>query len=68
MALDDLREYFVAAWCIHPRFIPQQKIVAIPEPEVPVVVEPPLYPRGHELIRSELPALLYLVRIRVVES
>lgn len=68
VARDDLREYFVAAWCIHPRFIPQQKIIAIPEPEVPVVVEAPLYLRAHEMVRSELPALRYLVRIRVVET
>ncbi|CAD6230352.1 unnamed protein product [Miscanthus lutarioriparius] len=54
---EDLREFFVAAWCIHPRFIPQQKIIVVP-----------LYLREHEVIRSELPALRYLVRIRVVES
>lgn len=66
-AREDLRKYFVAAWCIHPRFIPQQKIIAIPESEVPFVVEPPLYLREHELIRSELPALRHLVRVRVVE-
>jgi hypothetical protein len=66
-AREDLRKYFVAAWCIHPRFIPQQKIIAIPESEVPFVVEPPLYLREYELIRSELPALRHLVRVRVVE-
>ena len=33
--------------------------MTIPEPEVPFVVE---------LIRSELPALRYLVRIRLVET
>lgn len=54
-------------WCIHPRSIPQHKIIAIPELEVPFVVESPLYLHEHELIRSELPAVRYLVRIRVVE-
>lgn len=65
---DDLREYFVAALSIHPRFIPREKIIAIPKPDVPFVVEPPLYIREHEAIRSELPALHNLVGIRVVET
>jgi hypothetical protein len=64
---EDSREYLVAAWCMHPDFVPQEVIVAVPEPEVPFVVEPPLYLREHEIIHSELRALRYLVRIRVVE-
>lgn len=41
MARDDLREHFTAAWCIHPRIILHEKIIAIPEPDVPFIVEPP---------------------------
>lgn len=65
---DDLREYFVVAWCIHPRFIPREIIIAIPEPDSPFVVEPPLYVREHEVICSKVLALRYLVRVRVVET
>jgi hypothetical protein len=64
---EDSREYLVAAWCMHPDFVPQEVIVAVPEPEVQFVVEPPLYLREHEIIHFELRALRYLVRIRVVE-
>lgn len=46
---EDSREYLVAAWCMHPDFVPQEVIVAVPEPEVPFVVEPPLYLREHEI-------------------
>lgn len=42
-------------------------IVAVPEPEVPFIVETQLFLREHEIIHSELRALRYLVRIRVVE-
>lgn len=30
---DDERELFVATWCAHPDLIPDEKILAIPEPE-----------------------------------
>ena len=61
---DDDREFFVAAWCLHPRFIPEEKIIFIPEP---MVREGPLRLRADELIQEELPRLRYLVRIRIVE-
>jgi hypothetical protein len=59
----DSQEYIVAAWCLHPDFVPQEVIIAIPE----FVVEPPLYIREHEIIPSELGALDYLVRVCIVE-
>lgn len=55
--VDDGREFFVAAWCLHPRFIPDEKILFIPEPHVPYPVED---------AQDELRGLRYLVRIRVV--
>jgi hypothetical protein len=64
---DDRREFVVAGWCIHPNFIPQEKLIGIPEPDVPFVIEPPLYLREHEVIHLELIVLRYRVRIRVIE-
>lgn len=55
--IDDDRECFVAAWCIHPRLVPDEKIMAILEP---------VFLAEHEDL-MELPALRYLVRCRVVE-
>lgn len=54
---DDDREFFVAAWCLHPRFIPDEKIIFIPEPRVPNPVE---------AVEDELPGLRYLVRVCLV--
>lgn len=65
---ENMEEYLVAAWCIHPDFIPAEMIVAVPETDVPFFVEPPLFLRQHEMIRSEMPGLRYLVRIRNVEG
>lgn len=42
-------------------------IVAVLEPNLLFIVEPPMYLREHEIIHSELRALRYLVRIRIVE-
>nr|AWA45122.1 UPI0001A88450 related cluster [Saccharum spontaneum] len=53
---EDLREYFVTAWCIHPMFIPSRRSSRC---MLPFVVAP---------IQFELPTLRYLVRIRVVET
>jgi hypothetical protein len=33
---DDDHEFFVAVWCLNPRFIPDEKIIFIPEPNVRV--------------------------------
>lgn len=51
---EDMSEFFVCAWCFHPDFVPQEVVIAVPEPEVPFVVEPPPFLRQHEIIRSEL--------------
>lgn len=60
------REFFVANWCFHPRFIPEEKIIFIPEPNVHVY-EGPLYLRADEVIHADLPSLWYLVWLRIVE-
>jgi len=44
---EDVSKYFIVAWCIHPDLIPQEKIMAIHEPKVPFVIEPPLFFRRH---------------------
>jgi len=63
---DDARELFVAAWCLHPLLVPEQKLLVIPEPREPH--DPGiLFLREHETIHSELPILHYLARMRVVE-
>lgn len=51
---------------MHPRLIPDEKIIGIPEPQVHVH-EGPLYLRAEEVIHAELPALTYLVRLCIVE-
>lgn len=67
-ALDDPkddREFFVAAWCIHPRLISEEKIIAVPKPEVHDPAG--LFLRPHEIIHAHLPTLRYLVRLRIIE-
>ena len=63
---DDDREFFVAAWCLHPRFIPDEKIIFIPEPNVCVAGEA-FYLHADEIVHDKLPGLRYLVRLRIVE-
>lgn len=55
---DDDWEYFVAAWCVDPGLIPDEKIVVIPEPKEPGI----LFLREEEIIHSSLPTLRYLAR------
>ena len=64
---DDERELFVAAWCAHHDLVLDEMIMAVPEPEEEHDGEPPLFIRSHEIIHDEVPALRYLVRIRIVE-
>ncbi|CAD6262680.1 unnamed protein product [Miscanthus lutarioriparius] len=63
---DDDREFFVAAWCLHPRFIPDEKIIFIPKPNVRIPGDA-LYVHADEIIHDKLPGLRYLVRLRIVE-
>ena len=63
----DERELFVATWCAHPDLIPDEKIMAVPEWEEEHDGGSPLYLRPHEIIHDEVPALRYLVRLRIVE-
>ena len=64
---DDDCELFVAAWCAHPDLVPDDKIMAVPEPEEEHDGGPPLFLRPHEIIHDEVPALRYLVRLRLIE-
>lgn len=64
---DDERELFVAAWCAHPDLVPDEKMIAIHEPELEQDGGSPLYLQPWEIIHDEVPALRYLVRIRLVE-
>lgn len=54
---DDGREFFVSCCCLHPRLIPEEKLIFIPEPHVADPVEGDL---------RELRGLRYLARIRVI--
>lgn len=54
--LIDDREFFVSAWCHHPKLIHEEQIIFIPEPRVPGIAPPD----------SHLPGLRYLVRTRLV--
>lgn len=64
---DDERELFVATWCVHPNLIPDEKILAIPEPKKEHDGDLTLYLWSWEIIHSEVPALWYLVRMHLVE-
>jgi hypothetical protein len=59
--------FFVVAWCTHPDLIPDEKIMAIPEPEEEHDGGPPLYLRPWEVIHDEVAALRYLIRLCLVE-
>jgi hypothetical protein len=67
VADDDGRELFVAAWCVHPTLIAEQKILVIPEPRLPHDAHGFRCLREHEIIHAHLPTLRYLARMRVVE-
>ena len=57
----------MAAWCAHPDLIPDEKIMAVPEPDEEHGGGPPLYLRPHDIIYDEVPALRYWVRLRIIE-
>lgn len=52
---------------MHSDLIPNKKIMAVPEPEEEHDGGPPLYLRPHEIIHDEVPALRYLVCLRIIE-
>lgn len=54
---DDDHELFVMAWCMHPRFIPDEQVVFIPEPRL---ISPT------EASVTALLGLRYLVRVHLV--
>lgn len=66
-APDDELELFIAAWCAHPDLVPDEVIMAIPEPEEDHDGGPSLFLRPHEIIHDEVLALRYLVRLRLIE-
>lgn len=49
-AREDLRGYFVAAWCVHPDLVPEEEIIVLPEPPAPFAGGGPLFLREHEII------------------
>jgi hypothetical protein len=57
----------VQGWCIHPDVIPQEKVVFIPDPEVVVEREPPLFIDLEEVIYHSHPTLRHQVLIEVIE-
>ncbi|CAD6222371.1 unnamed protein product [Miscanthus lutarioriparius] len=65
--LEDEREFFVSTWCAHPDLVLDEIIMAVPEPEEEHDSGSPLYLRPHEIIHDDVPALRYLVHIRIVE-
>jgi hypothetical protein len=64
---DDERELFVAAWCAHPDLIHDELIMAVPEKDEEHDGGSPSYLRPHEIIQDDVPALRYLVRLRIIE-
>lgn len=64
--LDDDHEFFVAAWCLHPSFVPDEKIIFIPEPNVRIPGNA-LYIGVEEVVLNRLLGLCYLVHLRIVE-
>lgn len=63
---DDDREFFMAAWCLDPCFVPEEQTIFIPEP-VAAIPGDALYLRADEDVIDGLPGLNYQVRIRIVE-
>ena len=43
---DDERELFMASWCAHPDLVPDEIIMAVPEPEEEHDGGPPLFCQG----------------------
>lgn len=64
---DDERGFFVSTWCAYPDLVPDEIIMAVPEPEEEHDGGSSLYLRPHQIIHDDMPALRYLVRIRIVE-
>lgn len=60
-------EFFVSSWCAHPDLVPDEVIMVVPEPEREQDGGLPLYLRPHEITHDDVPALRYLVRIRLIE-
>jgi len=63
---EDDREFFVATSCLHPRFIPDEKIIFILEPSMRVPGDA-LYLQVDEILHDTLPGLCYLVWLRIIE-
>lgn len=55
--VDDDRELFVTAWCLHPRFIPGEQVIFIPKPRLMSAAEASV---------SVLRGLRYLIRLRLI--
>jgi hypothetical protein len=57
---------FVVAWCLHPSFVPDEKIIFISKPNVRIPGNA-LYIGVEEVVLNRLLGLCYLVHLRIVE-
>lgn len=64
---DNERELFVAAWCAHPDLVPDEMVLAIPEPVPKHDGGPPLFLRTWEVIHDEVSTLRYWIQSCLVE-
>lgn len=56
----------MAAWCLDPKLIPEERTIFIPEPR-PLVPGQALYIQADDVVLNRLPGLRYVVRLRIVE-
>jgi hypothetical protein len=54
--VDDDREFFMAAWCQHPRLIPEEQAIFIPEPNVLIPGNALALRAGERLCSTDCPA------------
>ncbi|CAD6340563.1 unnamed protein product [Miscanthus lutarioriparius] len=64
--VDDDREFFVAAWCLHPWLISDEESIFVPEPRARVPGDA-LDLRADESVLHGFLGLRYRVRLRIVE-
>jgi hypothetical protein len=63
----ELRHFVMVAWCAHLDLIPREKVVYIPEPQVPHVCGPTMFLNPEDIIHHDQPTLRYRVKIDILE-
>jgi hypothetical protein len=63
----DLRQFAAEASCVHPDLIPCERLMFIPEPDVPREYGPPLFLQPEEVIHQSQLALWYRIFIDIIE-